>query len=344
MYFWPAQNIRCMRPSRTSLTSSAEGRDRWMATSASCRDTSAERIAQCRSTRMFGKACWNSTSRGASQKVPRPSVTATRTSPESVLATNCWCAAVEGCRLHALDRGDHQRAFVGQLRAVDVAREQGGADLALEIVDPAAHGVDRQIEPLGRGTKTAATHDFQENAGRVPIGETADGDLLAFLLWNAPFPTRRIQSPFGPLNLAEYARNHNHCGSEPTVFHVNDYSQGQNDHSEGRHREPRDTVGQQSRVPEVALVSSVVSLRTFANSSSVPIVVFVDMQQEYLAKPRLLAISEIDRALDKLPEGSRPFAPGRTAGSLHPDARRIGLLQPGNAVRALDRGLRAVPQ
>ena len=43
---------------------------------------------------------------------------------------------------------------------------------------------------------------------------------------------------------------------------------------------------------------SVVSLRTFANSSNVPIVVFVDMQQEYLAKPRLLAISEIDRALD----------------------------------------------
>lgn len=45
-------------------------------------------------------------------------------------------------------------------------------------------------------------------------------------------------------------------------------------------------------------MSSVVSLRTFANSSSVPIVVFVDMQQEYLAKPRLLAIAEIDRALD----------------------------------------------
>jgi nicotinamidase-related amidase len=45
-------------------------------------------------------------------------------------------------------------------------------------------------------------------------------------------------------------------------------------------------------------VASVVSLRTFVNSSDVPIVVFVDMQQEYLAKPRLLAISEIDRALD----------------------------------------------
>ncbi|HYJ18476.1 MAG TPA: isochorismatase family protein [Burkholderiales bacterium] len=45
-------------------------------------------------------------------------------------------------------------------------------------------------------------------------------------------------------------------------------------------------------------MTSVVSLRTFANSSSVPIVVFVDMQQEYLAQPRLLAISEIDGALD----------------------------------------------
>ncbi len=35
-------------------------------------------------------------------------------------------------------------------------------------------------------------------------------------------------------------------------------------------------------------MTSVVSLRTFANSSSVPIVAFVDMQQEYPAKPRLL--------------------------------------------------------
>ncbi|MDP3076983.1 hypothetical protein [Bradyrhizobium sp.] len=45
-------------------------------------------------------------------------------------------------------------------------------------------------------------------------------------------------------------------------------------------------------------MTSVVSLRTFATSSSVPIVVFVDMQQEYLAKPRPLALSAIDRALD----------------------------------------------
>jgi nicotinamidase-related amidase len=45
-------------------------------------------------------------------------------------------------------------------------------------------------------------------------------------------------------------------------------------------------------------VSSVASLRTFANSLNVPIVVLVGVQQEYLAKPRLLAISEIDRALE----------------------------------------------
>jgi nicotinamidase-related amidase len=45
-------------------------------------------------------------------------------------------------------------------------------------------------------------------------------------------------------------------------------------------------------------VTSVVSLRSFANSSGVPIVVFVDVLQEYLAKPRLLAISQINRALN----------------------------------------------
>jgi hypothetical protein len=45
-------------------------------------------------------------------------------------------------------------------------------------------------------------------------------------------------------------------------------------------------------------VASISNLRTFANSAGVPIVVFVDMQQEYLAKPRLQAISEIDHAPD----------------------------------------------
>src|SRR5947207_11082382 len=62
--------------------------------------------------------------------------------------------------------------------------------------------------------------------------------------------------------------------------------------------EPKGRATQPVLPSKGSRVTSVVSLRTFANSSSVPIVVFVDMQQEYLAKPRLLAISEIDRALD----------------------------------------------
>ncbi|HEY8333167.1 MAG TPA: isochorismatase family protein [Tardiphaga sp.] len=44
-------------------------------------------------------------------------------------------------------------------------------------------------------------------------------------------------------------------------------------------------------------MTSVVSLRVFANSASVPTVVLVDMQQEYLAAPRMLAIPDIDLAL-----------------------------------------------
>ena len=42
---------------------------------------------------------------------------------------------------------------------------------------------------------------------------------------------------------------------------------------------------------------SVVSLRVFANSASVPTVVFADLQQEYLAAPRMLAIPDIHPAL-----------------------------------------------
>ncbi len=45
-------------------------------------------------------------------------------------------------------------------------------------------------------------------------------------------------------------------------------------------------------------MSSVVNLRTLANASNIPIVVLVDMQQEYLAQPRLYALPEIDSALD----------------------------------------------
>jgi hypothetical protein len=45
-------------------------------------------------------------------------------------------------------------------------------------------------------------------------------------------------------------------------------------------------------------MTSVVSRRTFANSSSVAVVVFVDRQQDYRTKPLPIAISRIDRVLD----------------------------------------------
>ena len=45
-------------------------------------------------------------------------------------------------------------------------------------------------------------------------------------------------------------------------------------------------------------MTSVVSLRSFVNWSAIPTVVLVDMQQEYLATPRLLAIPDADGALE----------------------------------------------
>jgi hypothetical protein len=50
--------------------------------------------------------------------------------------------AVARAQQHLFDRRDDPRAFVGQPRTVDVAREQGGAGLPFEIIDPPAHGVD----------------------------------------------------------------------------------------------------------------------------------------------------------------------------------------------------------
>jgi len=44
-------------------------------------------------------------------------------------------------------------------------------------------------------------------------------------------------------------------------------------------------------------MTSVVSLRAFASAANVRLLVLVDMEQDYLAKPRLLALSEADAAL-----------------------------------------------
>jgi nicotinamidase-related amidase len=45
-------------------------------------------------------------------------------------------------------------------------------------------------------------------------------------------------------------------------------------------------------------VNNIVNFRTFTTARGVPTVVFVDMQQEYLAMPRLIAIPNIQEALE----------------------------------------------
>ena len=102
---------------------------------------------------------------------------------------------VECGRLHALDGGDDMHPFVGEAGAVNVADEHGGAGLPLEIADAAAHGIDGKAKPFGRGAEAAAARDFQEHARSVPVLQTVEGDLPAFLLTERPFPTARcIQS------------------------------------------------------------------------------------------------------------------------------------------------------
>src|SRR5260370_17098156 len=86
---------------------------------------------------------------------------------------------------------------------MEIAREQGGADLPFKIIDAPANDVNGQFEPFRRGSETPATYYFQKNPGRVPIGETADCDPMVFLLRNAPF---QRQTHTQPLPLGKFVR------------------------------------------------------------------------------------------------------------------------------------------
>src|ERR1700752_22483 len=99
-----------------------------------------------------------------------------------------------------------------------VADEHGGPGLPFEVVDPAADCIDGQAEPLGCGAKAAAACNLQENAGRVPIGEPAESDPLAFLRRNAPFHCQTHTISFRMLNLAESGPDHNHGGLAAESF------------------------------------------------------------------------------------------------------------------------------
>ena len=43
-------------------------------------------------------------------------------------------------------------------------------------------------------------------------------------------------------------------------------------------------------------MNNILNIRSFTSARGVPIVVFLDMQKEYIATPRLIAIPEIERA------------------------------------------------
>jgi hypothetical protein len=78
---------------------------------------------------------------------------------------------------------------------MDVAGEQGGADLPLEVIDSPADAVDGELEALSRGPETSAAHHFQKNPGGVPIRQPAESCPMAFFLGNAPFQRQMHTSP-----------------------------------------------------------------------------------------------------------------------------------------------------
>jgi hypothetical protein len=103
--------------------------------------------------------------------------------------------------------------------------------------------------------------------------------------------------------LAEYGVNHNHGGFKARLFHAYAYRAG---------LFPGISAGGRYRDAKGNRETSVVSLWPFANSSSAPIVDFIDMQRESLANLGLLAISGIGRALDncrKILDDSRRIGP-----------------------------------
>jgi hypothetical protein len=84
-------------------------------------------------------------------------------------------------------------------------------------------------------------------------------------------------------------------------------------------------------------MTSVVSRRAFASPVAVPLLVLVDMQQEYLAEPRLLALSGTDAAVGNCRKVLEPSAPEWPAGGLHAHGRRIRPLHLRHTVHSLDR-------
>src|SRR5665213_1085628 len=248
--------------------------------SASCRDTSAERIAQCRSTRIWGKACWNSTRRGASQNVPRPSVTATRTSPESALATE----------LPARNRSNDALSMRS-------TAETTSAPSSVSRV-PWTSRVNR-VAPIWRSKssirrRTTLMDDSRRSAADLKLPQrTTSRKILAAS--QSARPPREILRSSGGTPLSVTRRIHNPlytlgCQIIERVTTTTRRSRGFCDacvHAEVNVREYICTTGDRSAAKR-STVSQVVNPRPFVNTSNVPIVVLGDVQPGWLGKPRLL--------------------------------------------------------
>ena len=88
-------------------------------------------------------------------------------------------------------------------------------------------------------------------------------------------------------------------------------------------------------------MNSVIPLRAFVNPAHIPTLVLIDLQQEYLASPRVLAIPETVEVLENC---RLALSHARAMGFPVAFVRwigRFGVLQSRDTIRTLDRGLRA---
>ena len=113
-----------------------------METSASNRRTSADFIAQLRSIISLGLARWNSTKRGASQKVPSPSRNGQAYFALDILFRGiAGLQQIERRRFHPQGRAVDFFAFRGRPDTIDMTGKKNYAQRVLDLVDlaPQAH-------------------------------------------------------------------------------------------------------------------------------------------------------------------------------------------------------------
>ena len=142
-----------------------------METSASSLATSADFTAQLRLIISLGLARWNSTRRGASQKVPNPSPTASRTSPSTSFSAVELLGSeqIEGRGFHPQRRLVNFLTLGGCTNAIHMPGKKDDAERMLDLVYLAAQRINGLPQLLRCGAKTSAAQDFQENSDSFPV-------------------------------------------------------------------------------------------------------------------------------------------------------------------------------